>query len=106
MQKLTPGLDGDGFATETWANVLAGGGMIRCKWVSAHGTEVIENNRLDLGQVATITLRYTSLINERCRVFYETDTQDDTHAWQIISINDPEDRHAFLEITLRRAVIA
>jgi len=105
VKKLTVGIDADGYPTETWANVLTGTSMIRCKWVSAHGKEVMENNRLDLGQIATITLRYTSLIDQRCRVWHEADTTD-ALAWEIVSINDPEDRHAFLEITLRRAVVA
>jgi head-tail adaptor len=106
VQKQTASTDADGFPTKTWANVLTGGGMIRCKWVNAHGTEVTEKMRLDLGQIATITLRYTSLIDQRCRVFHEADAQTDANAWTVVSVNDPEDRHAFLEITLKRAVMA
>jgi len=106
VQALTAGLDADGVGTETWANVLTGTSMFRCKWVSAHGTDVMENKRVELGQIATITLRYTALINQRCRVFYESDAQTDVNAWEIISVNDPEDRHMFLEITLRKKVVA
>jgi head-tail adaptor len=89
--------------TYSWASEER---MLRCKWVSAHGSEVMENNRLGLGQVATITLRYTSLITPRCRVWYEADAQTDANAWEVVSVNDPEDRHAFLEITLRKLVAA
>ena len=80
--------------------------MLRCKWVGAFGSDVLENKRVELGQTATITMRYTSLIDQRCRVFHENDAQTDVNAWEIISVNDPEDKHAFLEITLRRKVVA
>lgn len=104
VKKPTRSVDADGFHTETWANVFPG--MTRCKWVSAHGSEAMENNRLDVGRVATLTMRFTSLVDETCCVWYENDTQDAAHAWKIISINDPEGRHAFLEIIVRRDVIA
>jgi len=106
VQKLTAGIDTDGFRTETWANVLSGTSMIRCKWAGAHGTDVLENKRAELGQTATITLRYTSLIDQRCRVFHEADAQTDANAWTVISVNVPYDKREFLEITLQRAVTA
>lgn len=160
IKKLTPGIDSDGYATETWLDILSTTSYaimptptlqllgqvaqytgtttvtppiytkdqvykcvsngatppvylwgttdtkIRCKWVSVHGKEVMENDRLGLGQVATITMRYTSLVTPRCRVWYEADAQTDMNAWEVVSVNDPEDRHAFLEITLRKLVVA
>lgn len=104
IKKLTSAIDPDGYGTEVWVNILPG--MIRCKWVSAHGKDVIENNRLNLGQFATITLRYTPLITPRCRVWHEDDAQTDANAWEVVSVNDPEDRHAFIECTLRKMVAA
>lgn len=95
--------DGAAIPTYSWEAFTE---MLRCKWVSAHGTDVLENNRAELGQSATITLRYTTLINQRCRVFHETDEQTLANAWNIISVNDPEDRHKFIEITLQRKVVA
>lgn len=104
VKRLTVGIDADGYSTETWANPFSG--AVRCRWVYAHGAEVAENNRLGLGQLATITLRHTSLIDQRCRVWHENDAQTDANAWEVVSVNDPEDRHAFLEITLRKLVVA
>jgi head-tail adaptor len=104
VKKPTRSIDAEGFRTETWTDLF--GGMTRCKWVYAHGAEVIEHKRQELGHVATITMRYTPLIDETCRVWKENDTQDAAHAWEVISVNDPEDRHAFLEITVRREVVA
>lgn len=104
LKTLTAGTDADGYPTQTWTNPF--GGMVRCKWVSAHGKEVMENNRLGLGQIATVTMRYTSLVTPRCRVWHEADAQTDVNAWEVVSVNDPEDRHAFLEMTLRKLVVA
>ena len=106
VKKLTDGIDADGYPTQAWANVLTGNSMIRCKWVSAHGKEVNENDRLGLGQIATVTMRYTPKITPRCCVWKEAEAQTDANAWEVVSVNDPEDRHAFLELTLRRLVVA
>ena len=95
--------DGAPIPTYSWEAFTE---MLRCKWVGAFGSDVLENKRVELGQTATVTLRYTALIDQRCRVFHESDAQTDVNAWEIISVNDPEDRHAFLEITLRRKVVA
>lgn len=104
VKKLTTGIDGEGYPTETWAALFPA--KIHCKWVSAHGKEVNENDRLGLGQIATVTMRYTPLITPRCRVWKEAETQTDANAWEVVSVNDLEDRHAFLEMTLRRLVVA
>ena len=106
VKKPTTVIDADGISALSWANVLSGTNMLRCKWVSAHGTDVVDNMRNELGQVATITCRFTSLINQQCRVWYENEAQTDANAWEIISVNDPEDAHKYLEITLKRSVIA
>jgi hypothetical protein len=77
-------------------------GYVYCKWVGAHGSDVYENKRLALEASATLTLRYTPKINQRCRVWRAGDPQDDQHAWTIISIDDPDDRHAYLELKIAR----
>lgn len=106
VQALTVGIDADGFRTETWANVLTGSNMFRCKWLSAHGADALTNKRDELGLTATITLRYTALINQRCRVFYESDAQTDVNAWEIVSVIDIDDRHVSIEAALQKKVVA
>lgn len=160
VQRLTTGVDADGYPTETWQNVIATASyatmptptitllghiaqytgttttvapiytqnqlyicvsngatiptyswqdfteMVRCKWTGAFGADALENKRVELGQTATVTLRYTSLIDQRCRVFHEADAQTDANAWEIIGYNVPDDKRAFLELTLRRKVVA
>lgn len=96
--------DSEGNTIKEWRDLF--GGKVWCKWVYAHGDEVYEGMRLNLGQLATITMRYTPAVNVRCRIWHEDDPQDDDHAWEVVSINDPEDKHKFLEIELKRAVVA
>lgn len=103
VKQPTKGADGDGFATETFADVF--GGKVWCKWVWQHGNEVFENMRLALGQVATITMPYTSLVTPRCKVWREGETAA-ADAWEIISINNVEEARKFLEIKVRRGVKA
>ena len=99
----TKGVDADGFATETDAAVFTG--KVWCKWVYQHGAEVLENMRLGLGQVATITMPYTSLITQRCKIWRESETAD-ADAWEIVSIDNVEEARRFLEIKVRRGVKA
>ena len=106
IKKLVTGehTDSEGNPIEEWQDVF--GAPVWCKWVYAHGDEVFEGMRLNLGQLATITMRYTPKVDERCRIWKGNDEQDDDHAWEVVSINDPEDQHKFLDIELKRAVVA
>ena len=102
---LTAGVDSDGFPTETWGSVFSYNGNpvpVRCKWVNAHGTDVFLNMQLDLKDVATLTMRYSPLINQRCRVLHE----DDPNPYEIISIDNVDDSRAWMEIKVKRLVIA
>ena len=113
---ITSGEDAEGYPSETLTNPFSG--QVKCKWVNAHGKDVMENNRLEQGQMATITMRYTSLLTVNCIVWHEAETgiaanpelgivaQPKANAWTVISVNDPEDRHRFIEATLQRKVTA
>lgn len=99
----TKGIDVDGFPTEAWANVFGDGDpFCRCMWVNAHGTEVFDNLRLELRDVATITMRYTPLLTPECRIFHE----DDPEPYEVISIDNISDRRRLMEVKVRRAVTA
>ena len=83
---------------------------VRCKWVNAHGSDAFENHRQELGQMATITMHYSSLITPMCILWREEETGTTEfplmNSWEIISIDDVEDRHIFLEIVVKRKVVA
>ena len=72
------------------------------KWVNAHGTEVYQSMNLDLREPATLTGRYSSLITPQCRITKVGDPEP----YEIISIDDVENRHQWLEIKVQRMVSA
>ena len=96
--------DSEGNPIMVWVNLFSG--KVWCKWVYAHGDEIYEGMCLQVGQLATVTMRYTPKVDVRCRIWHENDPQDEAHAWEVVSINDPEDRHKFLDIELKRVVVA
>ena len=84
--------------------------LARCKWINAHGSDAFENHRLQLGQTATLTMRYSSLITPTCVLWKESETGTTDfpllNSWEIVSFDDVEDRHQFLEIVVKRKVVA
>lgn len=72
------------------------------KWVNAHGNEVIAAMQLELKEPATLTMRYSPLI-ERSLVVY---CGDDPDAYEIVSVDDVENRHQWLEIKVARKMPA
>lgn len=107
---ITTTKDAEGYDIETLTNVFGAGSYVKCKWVNSHGNDVYENQRLELGQVATITMRYTSLITPTCIIWHETEAGTVAfprlNSWDVISLNNVEDRRQFLEIVVKRKVVA
>ena len=103
---LTASVDADGFPAETWGSVFVDSKEdpvpVWCKWVNAHGTDAYRNMEMDLRDVATLTMRYSPLINQRCRVLHENDPDP----FEIISIDNVDDSRAWLEIKVKRLVTA
>lgn len=92
--------DGKGTFTEVWTNVFGTGKTARCQWINAHGTEADENNRLGLHKKATLTMRYSPLITDTCRV------KKGTEVWEVESIDDIEDNRTWLEVKIKRVGVA
>ena len=103
VKSLTTGIDADGYPTEAWTDVF--GGKVWCNWKNAHGTEVYDTMRLDLKEVATITMRYSDKVTPTCRIWREAETGD-ANAYEIISIDNVGDERKFLEIKVKRRVVA
>ena len=101
--------DGEGYKTECWTNVFGADKTIRVKWVNAHGAEVFEGMRLDLNEPATLTARYSPLITSQSRILKASDKDSEDREklyYEIISIDDVENRHEWLEIKVKRKVSA
>ena len=73
-----------------------------CKWVNAHGAEIYQAAELRLREPATITMRYSPLVTAESRIWRGRDTEP----YEVISINNVNDRCEFLEIKVQRVVTA
>lgn len=94
--------DEESYSQEKKVNVFGKDALVPTKWVNAHGTEAFTALQLSLREPATITCRYSPLITETCLVYRKGD--DDP--FEIISIDNVEQRNTWLEIKVQRRVPA
>lgn len=71
-----------------------------CKWVNAYGREVFDAKQAGLNETSTLTMRYTDRMLPTCRIL----KGEDQRPYDVISINDVEDRHVWLEVKVSRRV--
>ena len=90
--------DGEGYPVVKDINIFGDGASVLCKWVNAHGSETFSALQLQLREPATITCRYSPLINERLDVY----KAGDSIPYEIISIDNVEQRNLWLEIKVQR----
>ena len=72
------------------------------KWVNVHGSEAFSDSMLKLTQPATLTIRYSDLVHDDQLVY----KGDDPVPFEIISSDDVEERHEWMEIHVRKLVSA
>lgn len=113
IQGETTTINASGHTEMAWECLFPG--PVWCKWVNAHGTEAFDAMRLELGEVVTLTMRYSPLVDIRCRVLHAGDAAAVAAApeaareelarklaYSIISLDNVEDKGEYLEIKLRR----
>jgi len=102
FRRVLRGTDSEGYAHEREEYVFpdgAGGERgIHCKWVNAHGTEVFSAMQLQIREPATLTMRYSPLIDAAMLVYKGRDPRP----YEIISVDNVEDRGKWLEIKVQR----
>ena len=96
--RIVRGTDEEGFPREEEVNVFGEGKSVRVKWVNAHGTDAFTAMQMQLREPATVTCRYSPKIDARCLVYKGSDTEP----YEIISIDNVEERGAWMEIKVRR----
>lgn len=95
--------DGAGYRNPGYTNIYPDDRTIRCKWVSAYGSEAVQAQSLGLQDPATITLRYDPRITPECIVV--KGDGDKAPEYEIISPpNDVGDGHRWMEIRVKRRV--
>ena len=104
VRRLKTGIDEDGFKTVAREDVFPG--PVWCKWVWAHGAEALENMRTQMTQTATLTMHYTGRITPRCQIWRAGEADDESAAWDVVSVNNVEDRRQYLEVQIRKGVKA
>ena len=101
IKKIIHRIDEDGFNTREYNDVFKH--RIWCRWTWECGTETFENEKQRLLERAVMLLRFTDKIDERCVVERE---DAPGMRWEIISVNDIDDRHRWMEVTMKRGVTA
>lgn len=72
--------------------------VYHCKWVNAYGAEAFTAMQLKIQKPATLTMRYSALIRPDHMVY----KLGDQVPYEIVSVNDVEDRHRWLEVKVCR----
>ena len=91
--------DAEGYRNPTYANVYSDDRTVRCKWVSAFGTEAVQAQSLGLTDPATLTLRYDPRITAQC-VVVRVDTG---LTYDLTSTpNDVGGAHRWMELRVKR----
>lgn len=104
---LRPKDDGDaaGYRNPGYVNIYPDDRTIRCKWVSAFGTEAVQAQSLGLTDTATLTMRYDPRIKSDCVVV--RGTGEDACFYEIISPpNDVAGAHRWMELRVKRRAAA
>ena len=102
FRRVLKGSDGKGYAHQREEYVFTDHSSrersVHCKWVNAHGTEVFSAMQMQIREPATLTMRYSPLIEPTMLVYKGTDPRP----YEIISVNNVEDRGKWLEIKVQR----
>jgi hypothetical protein len=86
----------NGRRIEEYENVFGDGVIVNVKWVNAHGYEAVTAMQLGIRELATITARYSPLIDR---------TGDDV-PYEIVDVDNVEQRNRWLEIKVQRKMPA
>lgn len=128
FKRIERSTDDEGFPSEQEINVFGQDIPVRVKWVNAHGTETFTAMQLKLREPATITMRYSPKINVNLLVYKASEMADALRAgdniadeekaenavkealervrYEIISIDNVEERNRWMEIKVQRKVAA
>lgn len=103
IRRLEKEADGEGVAGEKEKSVFPDPPgqperVWHCKWVNAYGTEAVTAMQLQLREPATLTMRYSPQIRPDCLIY----KLDDPEPYEIVSVNDVEERHVWLEVKVCR----
>lgn len=101
FDKTAPGtVNKNGFLVTDCVNVFGDGATRRCKWLNAYGREVYDAKQVGIEEPATLTMRYASKVTPTSIIY----RVGDGRPYEVIGVNDVEDRHIWLELKVKRKV--
>ncbi len=92
-------VDSEGYPADVETNVFGESVPCMCRWVNAHGYEVFQSMELEIREPATITTRYSPKLLDPKLIVYKA---GDGCPYEIISIDNVEERNRWLEIKVQR----
>jgi SPP1 family predicted phage head-tail adaptor len=95
FQQPTVISDAGGAQSSGWTNVSSIP-IVWARWTNEHGQEAVQNDSARSAQRATVTIRYRSDVNTNWQVL------KDGEAWQILSIDQVQDRNRYVEMVVER----
>jgi SPP1 family predicted phage head-tail adaptor len=81
-----------GFQVPTWSMLAE----VYCRWINAHGVEALTASSIGAEMPATLLIRYIDRLDMTCSVLKGDLT------YEIISIDDIQERHEYLELKVKR----
>lgn len=82
------------FAEESWQDVCT----VWANWINVHGSEVWAAESVQALKAATVTIRYRSDVDEKCRILFNG------VLYEIVSVDNIRQRNRALEMKVRAAV--
>ena len=92
LQSRTNATDLGGFNSPSWSTIAA----VWAKWVGVHGSEAWTAQTVQAESAATVTIRYLAGIDTTCSLLLGSDR------YEIVSIDDIQMRHEYLELKVKR----
>lgn len=94
LQTPTITTDAGAAQKETWATLT--NGTVLAKWTNVHGGEVWQSQAVQAVSAATVWVRYRADLTTACSILKGSDR------YQIVSIDDVQERHEYLELKVQR----
>lgn len=94
--RLTKGRDVEGTPTEVQTDLF--GGAVWCKWVWEHGSQIMDELRVETTEKATVTMHWSDKPSVEDIVMKGNDR------YEIVAMNNVEETNRYLELYVRRAV--
>jgi SPP1 family predicted phage head-tail adaptor len=93
IQRRSAAVDAGGFQAVTWTTVAS----VWARWSNAHGSEVWAAQTAQAVAPATVTMRYRADVDASCALLKGTER------FEIVSLDDIQERHEYIELKVQKA---